>query len=300
MSTRILCVDPDERARQETAESLRTELSDLDPSVETAGTVEEALDRLTPEHSALLTEQDLPDGTGVALIDAADEIAPDAGAVLYTDADPAAIDTDALRGSVTEYVGKGSVFGAERLGRLVRTTVDTRAQASYPLPQNEAERVAALQAYDLDDPAPMATLDRITGLAARHFAVEQASVNLIGAHSQEFLSCYGGATEWETTDREDSICTFTILADDVMTVSDVTEDPRFESRSEALAGMGIRSYMGANLVTPAGLVVGTLCVYDDDPRSFSTADETYLRDLATVAMDVIDLHARADAPEGDR
>jgi GAF domain-containing protein len=58
--------------------------------------------------------------------------------------------------------------------------------------------------------------------------------------------------------------------------------------------------MPATLVTPAGLVVGTLCVYDDDPRSFSTADETYLRDLATVAMDVIDLHARADAPEGDR
>lgn len=138
MSTRILCVDPDERARQETAESLRTELSDLDPSVETAGTVEEALDRLTPEHSALLTEQDLPDGTGVALIDAADEIAPDAGAVLYTDADPAAIDTDALRGSVTEYVGKGSVFGTERLAQLVRTTVEARSQSSYPLPQNES------------------------------------------------------------------------------------------------------------------------------------------------------------------
>ena len=80
-----------------------------------------------------------------------------------------------------------------------------------------------------------------------------------------------------------------------MVVENVTEDPRFESRSDLLLELGIRSSMGANLVTPSGLVIGPLCVYDDEPRSFSAAEKAYLRDLASVAMDLIELHSRLDA-----
>ena len=98
-------------------------------------------------------------------------------------------------------------------------------------------------------------------------------------------------------DRQDSICTFTILEDEVMTVEDVTEDPRFESRSEELLDLGIRAYMGANLVTEAGLAIGPLCIYDDRPREFSPADEAYLSDLAALATDLIKLHDRLD--DGD-
>jgi GAF domain-containing protein len=97
-------------------------------------------------------------------------------------------------------------------------------------------------------------------------------------------------------DREDSICTFTILEDaGSMAVPDVTEDPRFESRSEALLGLGIRAYLGAKLTTSAGLTIGSLCVYDDEPRAFTGEDEAYLRDLADVAIELIELRA-ADGP----
>ena len=96
-------------------------------------------------------------------------------------------------------------------------------------------------------------------------------------------------------DREDAICTFTILeGEGVMSVPDVTEDPRFESRSDALIRLGIRAYLGANLTTSAGLTTGTLCVYDDESREFSREDESYLRDLAAVAMELIELRAAAD------
>jgi CheY-like chemotaxis protein len=296
MTHRILCVDPDEAAREETVEELRSELTDLDPTFDTAGTMADAEAALSDDLSVLVTEYDLPDGTGFELIDTARGVCPDAGSILYTDTDPDTIDTTALRGAITEYVGKGSVFGTERLARLLRTTVETRVQASYPLPQDENERLAALQSYDLGDEEVVRKLDRITDLAADHFGVERASINIINEHSQEFLACYGEARDWESMDREDSICTFTILEDDdVMTVPDVTEDPRFETRSETLLGMGIHSYMGANLVTSSGLVIGPLCVYDDEPREFDADDEAYLRRLADVAMDLIELHSRLDA-----
>ncbi len=295
MSYRILCVDGDETVREETVGTLRAEFDSLDPVFETAGSLSEATPTLAGDTAAVVTEYDLPDGSGLDLIDAAREACPDAGCILYTGTDPETIDTTQLQGAVIEYVGKGSVFGAERLAQLLRTTVERRTQSSYPLPQSETERLAALRSYDLDNTELTASLDRITDLAATHFDVDIASINVITEHSQEFLACYGQADDWETTDREDSICTFTIVEDDVMTVEDVTEDPRFASRSDELLSTGIRAYMGANLVTPAGLVIGPLCIYDDEPRSFSPADEAYLADLAAVAMDIIELHSRLDA-----
>lgn len=296
MSHRILCVDADETVRSETVETLRADLTIVDPVIETAGTLADAKAALTRDTAAVITEYSLPDGTGFELIDSARSTCPDAGCILYTDTDPESINTDELRGAITEYVGKGSVFGGERLTRLVQTTVERGSQSSYPLPQNESERLAALQSYDLDDPGLIASLDRVTNLAADHFGVERASINIINEHSQDFLACYGGATEWGTMEREDSICTFTILEDaGVMAVEDVTEDPRFESRSETLVDLGIHSYLGANLVTDAGLVIGPLCVYDDEPRSFSAADKAIMKDLAAVAMEFVDLHGKLDA-----
>ena len=298
---RILCVDPDDTDREETAQRVRSDLDELGPVVETAASVADAEAALTPETAAVVTEYELPDGTGFDLIRRAEEICPDAGIVLYTDTDPETMDTSELRGALTEYVGKESVFGTDRLTQLIRTTVESRVQASYPLPQNETERLAALQSYDLDAPGLATSLNRVTDLAAEHFDVEIASINIIKEHSQDPMACYGAVQEWESVDREDSICTFTIVEDDdVMTVEDVTEDPRFVSRSEELLDLGVQAYMGANLVTEAGLVIGPLCIYDDRPREFTAADEAYLKDLAALAMDLIELHNRVEgeASEG--
>ncbi|WP_336326009.1 GAF domain-containing protein [Halovenus sp. HT40] len=301
MSHRILCVDPDEESRAETVAYLRSELSALDPMIETADGVATATEQLTTGTAAVITEYELTDGTGFEVIERARDRCPDAGVVLYTETDPDSIDSAELQGEITEYVGKGSVFGTERLAELLRTTIEDSTQRSYPLPQTEEQRLVALRSYDLDDPALLESLDRITDLAAQHFDVDQSSINIISEHSQDFLACYGKAEQWESMDRSDSICTFTILEDEnVMTVSDVTEDPRFESRSETLIEMGIRSYMGANLVAPSGLVIGPLCVYDSEPRSFSPADEAYLQKLAATAMDLIELYTQLDATEGSR
>jgi len=303
MPHRLLCVDPDDVTRSETVERLGTELADLDLTVDSCATLRDAERALRSETVAVITEYDLPDGSGLDLVRAARDVCPDAGCILYTDTDPDTIDTTDLRGSLTEYVGKGSLFGRDRLTKLVRTTVETRSQASYPVPQTEGDRLAALRSYDLNREGLQASLDRLTDLAATHFDVEIASINIIEEHSQEYLACYGATAEWDPTDREDSICTFTILEDDgVLVVEDVTEDPRFDSRSETLIGMGIRSYMGASLVAESGLALGSLCVYDEQPRSFSSADEDYLRKLAATAMEFIELHteleAAAEAMEG--
>lgn len=294
MVRRILCVDPDDAARADTVAALEAEFDGPGPTFEfsTAATVADATGALTPNTVAVITEYECPDGTGFDVIDAARSACPDAGCVLYTDTDPDTIDTTELRGAITEYVGKGSAFGADRLMQLVRTTIETGSQRTYPVPQDEAERLAALRAYDLDSRAVVTSIERITDLAADHFGVDQASVNIIGEHSQEFLACHGAIDELGSLDREDSICTFTILEDDgVLAVPDVTDDPRFESRSDTFAELGIRAYLGASLTSSVGLTIGSLCVYDDEPRNFSSEDKSSLRDFAAVAMELVELRA---------
>jgi len=300
VSHSILCADPDDTARTETVATLTDDLADLDVNIDTADTLDAATDTISPEFSVVITEYDFPDGTGLELIETTREICPDATCILYTETEQNQFTTDSVDGTITEYVGKNSAFGDDCLPDLVRNSITVRPQTSYPTPQTEAERMDALRSYSLDDPDLLTSLDRITDLAADHFGVKIASINIIREHSQEFLTCYGLAEDWETIEREDSICTFTILEDaNVMTVEDVTEDPRFASRSESLTDMGIRSYMGANLTTPAGLVIGTLCIYDDDVRSFTADDETYLLDLAMTAIDLIHAHAQSTVERDD-
>ena len=293
-----MCVDPEETARTETVDRLRTELADLELTFDACATLAEANAAVSPETVAVVTEYDLPDGSGFDLIRTAKEVCPDAGCLLYTDTEPDAIDTGERRDLLTEYVGKQSVSGTGRLAELVRTTVEERTQASYPIPPMEDERLAAVRSYDLKTAEMRSSLSRLTELAATHFDVPTVSINTIEESRQEYLARYGPAEEWDPVDREISLCTFTILEDDgVMLVEDVTEDPRFEPYGDTLEAVGVRSYMGATLVTPSELAIGTFCLFGEEPRSFSATERADLRKLATTAMELIDLHSRTAAGE---
>jgi len=297
----VLCVDLDEREREETVAGLGSAFDDVEITVVTAGSLADAGDVL--EERALdcvVAEYDLPDGTGLELFDRVRSARPDAGCILFTTRGHGDIDTAAFDGTITEYLRKDAPHAVKRLAELIRTTITAGIQTSYPLPREEAERRAALRTYDLDSEALRGSLERITDLAGRHFGVPSASVNIIGDHEQTFLACHGAAADWDAIPREDSICTFTILEDDdVMRVEDVEEDPRFADRVASLLGLGIRSYMGANLRTSSGHAIGTLCIYDETPRRYDDGEADYLRTLARVAVDLIETHYRYEQLAGD-
>lgn len=245
-----------------------------------------------------MTEYDLPDGTGVDLVSRVRNAAPDTGCILHTATDRDEVVAETPDGVVVEYADKAAPKAGARLARIVRTTATFRTQTSYPLPEDESERLGSLDDYDLEDDALRADLDRVTDLAASHFDASTASINVIHEHEQDFLTCRGA--DWSPTAREDSICTYTIVNDDDVTViEDVDTDPRFEG-NDTLRELGIRSYMGADLRTPTGSAIGTLCVHHDEPRGFDADDEAFLRTLADVAMNIFELHhragERADAP----
>jgi len=279
----VLYVDPDATAGTSPLRELVA-----DPAIEVSRETSVA-DAVTVLESTavdcVVTAYDLPDGTGVELVTALRAVAPDTGAVLVTDASPARVAAESPDGPLTEFVPGGVPDVGDRVVQLVKHTAANRSQTSYPLPPDERARLDALATIDLDDERLVRAVQRVSELAATHFAVPQSSVNIISERTQTFLASAGG--EFEPTPREDSACTYTILDDGVSVIEDIAADPRFPDATADESG--IRFYAGATLTTREGHPVGTLCVYDDEPRVFGEPDRAYLSLLAAEVMDWLEV-----------
>ncbi|WP_246983689.1 GAF domain-containing protein [Halorientalis marina] len=291
--TTVLCADEDDATRAETVSAISAAGMDAvgvsDVATATARIEDGDID-------CVVTEYDFSDGTGLDLLATVRATAPDTPCILYTDRHPADIETDEFQGVVAEYLPKGSEGAAARLAELIEEMLTLRSQVGYPLPDDEDERLAALDRYDLADEEIGPAFDRLTELARTHFEVDVAFIGIVGEHEERFLSCRGD--DYEQLDRENTMCTHAILEEDVMLVSDVQADPRFE-HNEALDELNIRSYAGAPMRTPDGAAIGSFCLTHDEPRTFSEADARYLRLLADEVMDQLELRRRlAEAEAG--
>uniref|UniRef100_B8HS57 histidine kinase n=1 Tax=Cyanothece sp. (strain PCC 7425 / ATCC 29141) TaxID=395961 RepID=B8HS57_CYAP4 len=160
------------------------------------------------------------------------------------------------------------------------------------LPANEPDRLAALQRYHILDTPPEQAFDRITALAARLFGVPIVLVSLVDETRAWFKSCYG--FNQQEVARDATICSFTLLHDDVFVVPDARQDDRFACNPLVKAEPGLRFYAGAPLLTADGFNLGTLCLLDTQPRDSLTAEQrATLTDLAAMVMDELELRLAA-------
>lgn len=156
-----------------------------------------------------------------------------------------------------------------------------------PRPDNELQRLAALQDYEILDTPPEPAFDRITRLLALLLDMPVALVSLIDADRQWFKSQVGIAiTE---TPRDLAICSYTILGDGLLVVEDTRLDQRFHDHPMVSERPGLRFYAGAPLTNPEGLRIGSLCAVDHRPRQLAEHERQILATLAAVASDQLEL-----------
>ncbi|NJL38796.1 MAG: PAS domain-containing protein [Leptolyngbyaceae cyanobacterium SM1_4_3] len=161
-----------------------------------------------------------------------------------------------------------------------------------PIPANEAERLAALHRYQILDTPPETAFDRLTSLAARLFDAPIALVSLLDESRAWFKSSYG--FEPREVERNDTICSFAVLSDDVLVALDTRQDPRFSCNPFVQSDPGVRCYIGAPLITHDGFNLGTLCLLDTQPReAFSLEQQAMLVDLAALVVDELELRLAA-------
>lgn len=164
----------------------------------------------------------------------------------------------------------------------------------------ERARLEAVRALRILDTPPEPRFDRLTRLTASLFDVPTALVSLVDGDRQWFKSRQG--LDLVETSREDAFCSCAIQSPPhgVMIVPDASKDPRFAANPMVTAPGGVRFYAGAVLTTSSGHNIGTLCIKDRVPRSFSDAEAHRLRELADLVIEQIELTGERHAAEEKR
>lgn len=147
-------------------------------------------------------------------------------------------------------------------------------------PHNEVERLHVLRALNLLDSQKDERFDRLTRMATRMFNVPIALVSLVDANRQWFKSCVG--LQASETPRDVSFCGHAILGNDIFVIEDATKDTRFFDNPLVTDAPHIRFYAGRPIRTTMGFKVGTLCLIDTKPRTFSREDMQALDDLGAM------------------
>jgi GAF domain len=161
-----------------------------------------------------------------------------------------------------------------------------------PVPDNDTERVVALRAAMCAYVPREERFDRITRMAQRMLHVPMALISIVEDDVQWFRSAQGLAIP--ETARSISFCGHAIMTEEVFQVRDTLTDKRFDTNPLVLGQPYIRSYCGWPLELAPGLRVGTLCVLDTMPRTFSAEDMEILSDLKHMAEAELRVNAMAD------
>lgn len=161
-----------------------------------------------------------------------------------------------------------------------------------PIPDNEAERVAALQSAMCAYVPREDRFDRITRMAQRLLHVPIVLISIIENDVLWLRSAQGLAIS--ETPRDISFCGHAIMTRDVFQVRDMLLDPRFAANPLVTGPPYIRSYCGWPLEIALGLRVGTLCVLDTMPRTFSDDDLESMADLAHIVESELRVNALTD------
>lgn len=154
---------------------------------------------------------------------------------------------------------------------------------SYPIPDNEAQRLQAVAALARAAGTPDPTLDALVRVATQAFGVPAAVISLMQADHQVFVARVG--VDVSELARHESLCNPLLVApQSPWVVEDLSADPRYATHPLVQGEAGLRLYAGAALCDEQGLALGTLVLLDTQPwPTWTDAQHQTLQDLALIA-----------------
>jgi diguanylate cyclase (GGDEF)-like protein len=162
---------------------------------------------------------------------------------------------------------------------------------TFPIPPNEARRLAALKALQILDTIPTREFNSLVRLARDLLDVPISAVSLVDQHRQWFKAIEG--LDCRETSREIAFCAHTICSAEPLIVHDATNDDRFRGNVFVRDNPKIRFYAGIPLRLVDGLRLGSLCVMDTKPRTMTESELARLQHLSEIAIALLSNHARS-------
>lgn len=184
-------------------------------------------------------------------------------------------------------------------GRLLLTPEDPEAPA-------RVRRLRELGLGERPEPVLDAFADRLAEIAA----VPYAMVNFLDAEGQFFAGLHRPGTldipgSPGTPDipgspvspglsglsgrrfaRDHGFCPHVVFRRRALALEDVRDYPRFAG-NQVVDDLGIRSYIGAPLIDRTGVVLGTVCALDVQPRRWGLSGLETIKELAAELMERI-------------
>ncbi|MEU7577274.1 GAF domain-containing protein [Streptomyces sp. NPDC041068] len=185
-------------------------------------------------------------------------------------------------------------------GHLLLTPVDKEAPA-------RVRRLRGLGIGQRPEPAFDAFAERLAELTGAPYSM----VNFIDVERQFFAglhtpegACFGaepsadagapaagGGEACRYMARDHGYCPHVVVRRKALVLEDVCEYPRFAG-NPVVDEIGIRSYLGAPLIDRTGIVLGTVCVVDVEPRRWGRAGLDTIKSMAAELVEQI--HRRED------
>jgi serine phosphatase RsbU (regulator of sigma subunit) len=152
-------------------------------------------------------------------------------------------------------------------------------------------RIAAVLATGLLDTEPEQPFDDLAEVAAAITGCERAFITLVDEDRSFWKSCVGVDIQQSgrrQNPARESFCYFLVGLGDRFVVEDAAEDPRTRDHP-SVAPMKIGAWAGYPILGPAGEVLGSMCVIDENPHPWQPAELAALGTLARAASNEINL-----------
>jgi len=170
---------------------------------------------------------------------------------------------------------------------------------TYPIPDNETERLAAVETYHIADTPPELSYDDIAELAAQICQCPVGLINVI-ADTREWLKAKYGLPPNLNYLPRGTACSTAICQSDLLTVPDLARDERFADHASVRQEPHFRFYCGMPLINPEGYALGTVCVFDFEPRDMTFEQLESLRRLSRQTMAQFELRRKVVELSGAR
>ncbi|KAK9467901.1 hypothetical protein V1512DRAFT_260319 [Lipomyces arxii] len=158
-----------------------------------------------------------------------------------------------------------------------------------PLPPNERSRLKAVEQYDVGYGTDISQAClKILAKARLHFALRGASISIINQSCQVVLAEIG--LNRRKISRQMSLESHTVLSTTPIAICDTTKDWRTANHPCVLQFPAIGFWASAPILTPNGVAIGALSVFDLHPHdSFPVSASRQLQRFADQAMAEIEL-----------
>lgn len=171
-------------------------------------------------------------------------------------------------------------------------------EPSYPVPENEEERLNALQGMDILDTSSEPSFDRLAWLAQQLLDVPVAFISFVDADRSWQKAAIGTSTA--EIPRSKSFCTHVVAAGEAVAVADARKDDRFQNNPFVTGSKNIPvmeqeqdeisvvSYAGAPITIDNDVSIGCVSVVDNEPREYSEKAMNSLMSLADEVGEKLD------------